>query len=252
MMVPTILMPFVMQKTACRKEIVIMKMDSTIICIVAMILSCVIPCGCGPAPSSEGDNIHDFQTVDTNVNVQVSEVRRKTAQTFGDHDIGNELSFLKSEKRIKIDGQVVIESNVKYREILALGGKALPGLIDAAENADVEIRVCALAAIFNIAEKEGCTVDMLPVFKRSLKDKDVEARDAAVRQIGNLCYYHKHDGNQITYLECLAILVDVVNGDDPELQYTAGLYLFRVGEEEKVPESTKDRFHLEEEMETIN
>ena len=118
------------------------------------------------------------------------------------------------------------------------------GLIDATKNVNVEVRVRVIGAIFDIAQKEGCAIDMLPVFKRSLKDKNEKVRRSAVSQIGNLCVDLKHCDMQKSYLECLAILVDAVNGNDPARQYTAGEYLFRLGEGEKVPKSTKDQLGL--------
>lgn len=219
-----------------------MKMSYTVICMFSIIL-----CGalqCGAAPASENDDFEVFQTVDTNLNMQVSELRRKNAQKFGDHDIGEKIRLLKSKKRIKSSGDVEKESSVKLREIKALGGKALPGLIDATKDADAEVRVRVLGAIFDIAQKEGIAIDMLPVFKRSIKDKNEKVRRSAVSQIGNLCVDLKHGGKQKSYLECLAILLDAVNGDDPAIQYIAGEYLFRMGEGEKVPEATRDRLGL--------
>lgn len=173
------------------------------------------------------------------VSISIDEGTREKIHTFTS-DLTREYEF------VEVNGEKLSMSTLAFRELRKIGEPAIPQLIDAAANhSDPVVREYAVGVTHLICQDLDANVmEFLPVFVRSMWDKDARVRVSAVAQISQMAsrFYRRKREKELEQL--IPYLVKALGDKDYIVQIVAGETLFRIGRRDLVPQELikKEKF----------
>ena len=140
-------------------------------------------------------------------------------------------------KFVKAWGQEKVAAySVARAKLRGIGKPAIPSLIAATTDSNRQVRQHALAAIFGISKSTDEAFAYLPVFVRSMWDKDPEVRSGSAAQVGQVAAHLRRQ-----FRKTVSHLERALKDKDPGVQSTAGRCLLRVGEGDRVPKDLREK-----------
>lgn len=151
-------------------------------------------------------------------------------------------------KFVEVNGQKEAISTVAVWELRKIGEPAIPQLIDAAvTHNDVPGRQWALNIIHHFYEERGAkAMEYLPVFVRSMYDKDPNVRGTAVAQIVDMARRFHRRKQQKELEQVITYLIKALDDENEGVRTFAGGVLYSIGRKELVPEELIRKHRMRE------
>jgi len=179
--------------------------------------------------------------LDPEVEAAVQKLKEKT-QVPIDEETRRKIAHLVrdlSRRYESADTEVVIPSvdAAAARQLEALGAPAIPYLIDAAGMEQAPIaRQYALAIVQRLAQKTDTLLEFVPVFVRSMSDRDSAVRGAAIAQIGISAREFHRNGQSEKLDALIPYLVKGFSDDEETVHLHAASCLIQIGRKDLVPQ----------------
>lgn len=152
------------------------------------------------------------------------------------------------EYTVEINSQKYTLATKANWDLRKIGEAAIPQLIDAAAtHKSTSARQYALAIIYDLnVRDDNDLLQYLPVFARSMYDRDPEVRGTAMSQIGNMAIAFRRHKRQKELEQLIPYLVKGLRDREERMQLAAGEYLFQIGRKDLVPEELAKKHRLAE------
>ncbi|MHC4568843.1 MAG: HEAT repeat domain-containing protein [Planctomycetota bacterium] len=156
------------------------------------------------------------------------------------NDIGQEFEY------VDVDDRKVPLSTKASWGLREIGKAAIPQLIDAvARHQDPSVRQHALGTVYMIVmEEDENLIEYLPLFVRSMSDKEAGVRIVAAGQIGNMAIHFRSQNDEEKIQQCMPYLIQALKDQDERVRACAGHRLFRLGRIDLVPQELIDKHEI--------
>jgi hypothetical protein len=123
----------------------------------------------------------------------------------------------------------------------------IPQLIDAAAtHQNPSVRERALGIFFMIAsDKDDNLIQYLPLFVRSMSDKDACVRAVAAGQVGNMAIHFRSHNDEEKVQQCIPYLIRALKDESECVRASAGHSLFRLGKKDLVPQELIQKYEMD-------
>ena len=188
-------------------------------------------------PGLDPTIVRQVEELTQKITVDVDEATRER--------IGRLISDLGREREtVERDGKRVSVTSQALEELRTIGRAAIPQLLMAiSTQKDEAVRSKALAHMFQAAKKDvGQIGEYLPVFVRSMWDKEPRVRGTAVAQIGQAARAFRRKGCQEQLNLCTQYLVKALSDDAEGVQSHAATCLDVIDRIDLVPEEIREKY----------
>lgn len=189
--------------------------------------------------------------LDPKIEEAVERIKEKNRISIDDstkdkiENLTNDLA--KQHEWVDVDGTKVPLTTKASWDLREIGKAVIPQLIDAAAtHQDPFVRERTLGTVFIIAtKKDKNLIEYLPLFVRSISDKDAGVRMAAAVHIGNMAIHFRSQNDEEKVQQCMPYLIQAMKDENERVRASAGHGLFRLGRKDLVPQELIDKYEME-------
>lgn len=198
-----------------------------------------VPFFCSIAYGESRDSV--FTTCNTEQREAIQKICRQIHERpQSQDDLGQYIQALGNMDLATHGGRAMRRTDIATMQIVAMGVSALPSLIDATEHGKTSVRTEVLEVIYTLAERHNLSADVIPVFARSLRDRESTVRAVAAKMLGRSCSRFGQTGDSLAMRESCTQLDPALRDGDENVRLTAALYLTRIGRTNMIPEKVRN------------
>jgi hypothetical protein len=228
-----------------RNVVLVVAASATIVTLLS--IACRDDSKVGGESDGSADSVF-LPGLDPKIARQVAELRQKVTVDVNDatqERIGHLISDLgRDRETVESHGRRVSVEALALAELRKIGEAAIPQLVAAiGTHQNSSVRSTSLLNVCQLAKKDVEKLkEYLPVFVRSMWDKEARVRGAAVAQIGQAARAFSRWGCQEQLDLCTQYLVKALSDDAEGVQSHAATCLDVIGRIDLVPQEIREKY----------